>query len=261
MTGTPIQNTIEDLGSLVSFLRVGPFDEAYTFRLNFVQSHATEETHTWQRLRRLVKAISLRRTKASVGKELDLPPRKEYIEPITLDGDEQAFYNLMKKRFALAMSHRQSSMNCFQLMLRLRQICNHGVALLPAAERDWMLNAATYAPEFASLSLICENCGATVLDENDSKILSCFHQICSSCLGRARSHPELTSNVQICPLCFPGASDIGHEAEFAATHPEEPLPIVLPKSYNPSSKVKALLRNLATEKRTAQEARQHPPKR
>ncbi|KAH9209574.1 SNF2 family N-terminal domain-containing protein [Leptodontidium sp. 2 PMI_412] len=260
LTGTPIQNTIEDLGSLVSFLRVAPFDEAYTFRTYFMQSYATGETHKWKRLRMLVKAISLRRTKVSVGEELDLPPREERIESVILDDDEQAFYNLMKKRFASAMPHLQSSMNCFQLILRLRQICNHGLALLPEAERDWMLNAAIYAPEFAPLPLVCENCGATVLDENGSEVLPCFHQVCSTCLGRARSHSELTNNGQICPLCCSVAGDMDHEAVFATIRSREPSPTAVPESCNPSSKVKALLRNLTMDKRMAQDAGQHPPK-
>jgi SNF2 family DNA or RNA helicase len=226
-----------------------------------VQSYATGETHKWKRLRKLVKAISLRRTKKSVGEELGLPPRKEYIERIILDDDEQGFYNLMKKRFASALFHHQSSMNRFQLILRLRQICNHGIALLPEAERDWMLNAAIYAPDFAPLSLVCENCGATVLDENDSEVLPCFHQVCSACLGRARSHSEPTNNGQICPLCCSVSDDMDHEAVLAKVRLEEPAPNAVPESCNPSSKVKALLRHLTVEKRIAQDARQHPPKR
>jgi hypothetical protein len=159
------------------------------------------------------------------------------------------------------MSHRQSSMNCFQLILRLRQICNHGIALLPEAERDWMLNAAIYAPEFAPLPLVCENCGATDLDENGTEVLPCFHQVCSACLGRARSHLELTSHGQICPLCCSVASDMDHETVFATIRSGEPSPTAVPESCNPSSKVKALLQNLTMDKQMAQDARQHPLKR
>jgi SNF2 family DNA or RNA helicase len=260
LTGTPIQNTIEDLGSLVSFLRVAPFDEAYTFRSLFVQSYSTGETSRWKRLRALVRAISLRRTKAYVGKELDLPPRKEYVEPVSLDPHEQAFYNLMKKGFASAISHYQSSRNCFQLILRLRQICNHGIALLPEAERDWMQKASIYAPEVASVSLRCENCDTTVADESDCEILSCFHQICLACL-QARGSSGQTCDDPICPICCSSTDNMDPKPVDTTLPPEAPSPIPGPGDYSPSSKVKALLRNLAIDKLSAQSSGKDPPKR
>ena len=227
-----------------------------------MQPYATGGTYNLKRLRLLVKAISLRRTQAAVGEELDLPVRQEYIEEIILDGEERAFYSLMKKRFASAMASRQSSMNLFQLILRLRQICNHGIALLPADERDWMRNAAIYAPEFAEpLPLVCENCGDNVSDENGSEVLACFHQVCSACLGRARSNSESTSTGQLCPLCCSITDDVDQEAAIAISSSEELSPMVVLESCNPSSKVKALLQNLILDKRMAQDTGQQPPKR
>ena len=225
-----------------------------------MQDQATGQNRRWDLLRSLVQAVSLRRTKASVGEELNLPGREEHIEYVSLDSEERHFYNLMKRCFATAVTSAQPSISCFQLILRLRQICNHGVALLPEAERIWLQNASIYS-DFIPLSAICENCSTTLPGSAFEEDPACFHQICKFCIQQAKEDLGAAGDETPCPVC--GAALLSTTNARA----DEPLPTITPKhevlmeNYSPSSKVKALIRNLIADKSAAQGLREDPPKR
>jgi len=260
LTGTPIQNSIDDFGSLVAFLRITPFDEAWTFQTLFGQSSAVGGSQNWERLRSLVKAVSLRRTKASVGEELKLPVHQEMVEEVFLDDEEKRYYDLMKTCFERAISSLGSSMNCFQLILRLRQLCNHGIALLPEADQVWLQTAALYA-EFRPLSTKCEYCGSTLENLNDEDALPCFHQICERCLNLVGRDLEPTGADKLCPLCNSTSIETGDNGYDEVEPSSSSTTTPLTDNYHPSSKVKALVRNLARDKVATQAAGLDIPKR
>lgn len=98
----------------------------------------------------LVKGTCLRRTKESVGDALDLPPRSEEIEFVTLYPQDQALYDFFKNRAAdlasgvttsgLAAATRTPSQSASVLTLLnfLRLTCDHGQQILPeSALKMW----------------------------------------------------------------------------------------------------------------------------
>ncbi|XP_012518520.1 PREDICTED: transcription termination factor 2 [Propithecus coquereli] len=103
VTGTPIQNNLLDMYSLLKFLRCSPFDE-----FNLWRSQVDNGSKKGgERLSVLTKSLLLRRTKDqldSTGKPLViLPQRKFQLHHLKLSEDEETVYNVFfaKSRSAL----------------------------------------------------------------------------------------------------------------------------------------------------------------
>ncbi|KAF2179187.1 hypothetical protein K469DRAFT_597047 [Zopfia rhizophila CBS 207.26] len=234
ITATPIQNLVEDLGTLVEFLRVWPFDSPFHFRQNFVIPINDGDSHGWQRLRSLVEAISLRRTKDIV--ELTLPAREEIIQSVELDTEENEIYRLFTRSCVSAIETRGSARSCFQNILRLRQICNHGRDLLPPDTRRWLDSVMSTDDNSGTPGQSCENCDGAIQDSDSEmdELLGCFHQICKACFEAAQDGDS--PGEPFCPLC----SESGCEDK----KDRDACDIDSDTSYRPSSKVRALLENL-----------------
>ncbi|KAL2771959.1 transcription termination factor 2 [Daubentonia madagascariensis] len=105
VTGTPIQNNLLDMYSLLKFLRCSPFDE-----FNLWRSQVDNGSKKGgERLSILTKSLLLRRTKDqldSTGKPLVvLPQRKLQLHHLKLSEDEETVYNVF---FARSRSALQS---------------------------------------------------------------------------------------------------------------------------------------------------------
>ncbi|PYH38328.1 DEAD/DEAH box helicase [Aspergillus neoniger CBS 115656] len=151
LTGTPIQNRLDDYGALLSFLRVTPFEGqsgrkafAHWVRIPIHESHGF--SIGLQRLKKLINATCLRRTKRHVHGQNNIPDRTEKEHFIDLESSERQLYDFFKSRaLALAMSSRvdesgnDPSWNTMLSVINvLRLICNHGERLLkPPAVQLW----------------------------------------------------------------------------------------------------------------------------
>ncbi|KAM9242890.1 transcription termination factor 2 [Dugong dugon] len=105
VTGTPIQNNLLDMYSLLKFIRCSPFDE-----FNLWKSQVDNGSKKGgERLSILTKSLLLRRTKEqldSTGKPLVmLPLRKFQLHKLKLSEDEETVYNVL---FARSRSALQS---------------------------------------------------------------------------------------------------------------------------------------------------------
>lgn len=241
LTGTPIHNRLDDLGALVTFLRVDPFDDPGVFRDTFLAPINDGHSAGWERFRLLIKAIALRRTKTNLNAEINLPPRQEKTHEVHLDNEEKAVYDLVKRYFMRIVDSNGSTMNAFQLILRLRQICNHK-DLLPQHMQTWLSEALEFGdsdiPQLQTQLQSCEACGIALDDEASSCVLSCFHQICRECLqNRDSPNGDFDS---LCPLC-----DTNHRRKARETSTSLTIaPKLGLTHYRSSSKIKALLHNL-----------------
>ncbi|KAF2494437.1 hypothetical protein BU16DRAFT_562094 [Lophium mytilinum] len=237
LTGTPIQNNIEDLGALVQFLRVAPFDTPASFKNIFLTPIIKEQADGWMKLTSLIRAISLRRTKESERINLQLSKVNEALQLVKLDAREETIYNTIKRSFSLGIESSRLNDSVLQTILRLRQVCNHGSDLLPIAIQNWLdcaLKSADIPPGDILRIQPCECCDDIMEIENDFEhLLLCLHSICSRCLMNTRD--EYQPDVKICPICSNHSSQ-GHIREKSMTNTS---------TYTPSSKVKALLQNLA----------------
>ncbi|GAA6089582.1 transcription termination factor 2 [Tachysurus ichikawai] len=105
VTGTPIQNNLLDMYSLLKFLRCSPFDEYKLWKAQVDNG----SKRGGERLNLLTRSLLLRRTKDqldSTGKPLvSLPDRSCKVHRIKLSEDEQSVYNVV---FAQSRSTLQS---------------------------------------------------------------------------------------------------------------------------------------------------------
>jgi superfamily II DNA or RNA helicase len=139
MTGTPIENRLEELWSLFEFLNPGMLGSASGFselvRLTEMEdSVAGAASVQRDLLARALRPVILRRTKEQVAR--DLPPRTEQTLGVVLQGEQREFYDALLasyRRSVLEQVDRfgigRSGMHILEALLRLRQAaCHPGLA-------------------------------------------------------------------------------------------------------------------------------------
>ncbi|KAG9000040.1 hypothetical protein FRB90_011885, partial [Tulasnella sp. 427] len=146
LTGTPIQNSVEELFSLLHFLQIRPLNDWDTFKTQIANPiKAGRSAVPMKRLHVVLSAIMLRRTKNQVvnGKPiLSLPDRTVAMVECDFDQDEQEFYNALVERTDLTLNKfaRSGLSNNFTsvlvLLLRLRQACCHPELCMKNVKND-----------------------------------------------------------------------------------------------------------------------------
>ncbi|KAG8961732.1 hypothetical protein FRC00_011446 [Tulasnella sp. 408] len=146
LTGTPIQNSVEELFSLLHFLQVRPLNDWDTFKAQIANPiKAGRSAVPMKRLHVVLSAIMLRRTKTQVvnGKPiLSLPDRTVNMVECEFDQDEQEFYNALVERTDLTLNKFAKSgltnkfTSVLVLLLRLRQACCHPELCMKNVKND-----------------------------------------------------------------------------------------------------------------------------
>ncbi|RFU29395.1 hypothetical protein B7463_g6915, partial [Scytalidium lignicola] len=130
MSGTPIQNKLTDLASILEFLRVHPFSDVATFKSDISDPWHRGEPDGILRLKNLVNMVALCRPQTV----LNLPPRKNKVKFLEFSSAERNMYNAAKSKTAEVFKNQLTGqvesvayLNCLKWLNRLRSICNHGV--------------------------------------------------------------------------------------------------------------------------------------
>jgi SNF2 family DNA or RNA helicase len=250
---------MEDFGYLLSFIRVQPFDDPAFFRRQ-ITPLARQDPDAIDKLRALVHRTSLRRTKDSVSAQLNLPNRVDHTETITLSEYERKLYDFTREHARKLLDKQNREGRCYgsmhQVILRLRQICNHGVDLFPTYLRSKWKGIIDVLDRNAYLDLdefMCEACGRQIPEEETRQLpsrLVCPHVLCTQCSdskaasGKSKKPPSQKRGSTYCPLCFPCDS-----LPDSAPTQQGVQPKLQSVNYQPSSKVVALLKNLSTSSR------------
>jgi superfamily II DNA or RNA helicase len=97
LTGTPIENYLDELWSLMNFLNPGLLGSREAFQKRFaIPIERDRDAHARQALRTLIRPFLLRRTKAAVLSEL--PPRTEQTITVEMSEPERIFYEALRQR-------------------------------------------------------------------------------------------------------------------------------------------------------------------
>jgi superfamily II DNA or RNA helicase len=127
LTGTPVENYLDELWSLFNFVNPGVLGSREGFQKRFARPiERDKDPHARQALRALIRPFLLRRTKAAVLNEL--PPRTEQTLTVEMTEAERAFYEALRQRSleriaALDAPEGRRKIQILAEITRLRRAC------------------------------------------------------------------------------------------------------------------------------------------
>lgn len=213
LTGTPIQNTLEDLGSLTSFLRVPLLEEATQFKRYITAPIELAKGDTgvgYQNLQKLLQSICLRRTKHILP-----TARCTDIERLLhLDHDEREDYTRIARICREALQRAvnghdvgKAHQTVLETLLSLRLYCNlgrnfgqSGDALASEREDPEVIFSLLEQGNVAACAYCDSDITAIMTTEGDEEafLTVCRKLICSGCALQWKT--DFTRDVK-CPSC------------------------------------------------------------
>ncbi|KAK6046945.1 protein, SNF2 family [Cooperia oncophora] len=122
LTGTPLQNNLEELFHLLNFLAPDRFFDLESFTLEFAEISKEDQI---QKLHSLLGPHMLRRLKADVL--TGMPSKSELIVRVELSSLQKKYYkNILTRNFdALNVKNGGSQMSLINIIMELKKCCNH----------------------------------------------------------------------------------------------------------------------------------------
>jgi len=131
LTGTPIENSLQDLWSQLNFVNNGLLGSLSFFKENFIDEiEKNKNKQTIEKLQKIILPFILRRTKSEVAK--DLPSLTEQVIYCEMSEEQRKLYEEEKSKIRNKMLElidlnltRKSGIWIIKAMSQLRQLANH----------------------------------------------------------------------------------------------------------------------------------------
>ena len=137
LSGTPVENRLEELWSVMNFANPGLLGKKSSFSERYVGPISVGEVGAGERLRSKIRPFVLRRMKRDVVPEL--PPRTDSVLNVELDATERGVYDAVraatKQEVTARLGHGDSVLAALEALLRLRQAACHS-GLVPGQTAD-----------------------------------------------------------------------------------------------------------------------------
>ncbi|KAI5059132.1 hypothetical protein GOP47_0025451 [Adiantum capillus-veneris] len=202
LSGTPIQNTIDDLYSYFRFLKYEPYSVYKHFRSGIKDLITRDPAYGYRNLQLVLRKVLLRRTKQSqIDGEpiITIPDKLVALEQVDFTPEERTFYSTLEtqsreqfKMYAEAGTVQSNYVNILWMLLRLRQACNHPRLVKGGhsdiAERSNVECARKLSMEkrMILLSILERNSDACSICSDvpeDAVVTMCSHVFCRQCLS------------------------------------------------------------------------------
>lgn len=166
LTGTPVENRVEELWSQFHFLNRGLLGGRASFKKRYERTIAGGDQAAVDRLREKIRPFVMRRLKKDVAKEL--PPRTDVVLRCELGKEERRAYDAIRasthEEVVKMLGQGGGVMKALEALLRLRQAaCHRG--LLPGA-------SAEVSGMSSKVSLLMETLDQVVAEGHRSLIFS-----------------------------------------------------------------------------------------
>jgi superfamily II DNA or RNA helicase len=137
LSGTPLENRLEELWSLMHFTNPGLLGGRRQFEERMARPITEGNAEASERLRKRIRPFVLRRLKREVAPEL--PPRTESVMHVSLDERERSVYDAVmaatRKEVVALLNEGGSVLKALEALLRLRQAACHP-ALVPGQQAN-----------------------------------------------------------------------------------------------------------------------------
>ncbi|XP_031284842.1 helicase-like transcription factor CHR28 [Pistacia vera] len=217
LSGTPIQNAIDDLYSYFRFLRYDPYAAYKSFYNTIKIPISRNSLHGYMKLQVVLKAIMLRRTKETkIDNEpiINLPPKSTYLKKVDFSTEEWGFYRKLEsdshkkfKAYADAGTVNQNYANILLMLLRLRQACDHpllvkgynfdsvgkfSVEMAKRLPRDMLIDLLSRLETSSAICCVCSD------PPEDSVVTMCGHVFCYQCVSEYTTGDDNTCPAPKC---------------------------------------------------------------
>ncbi|KAL0903158.1 hypothetical protein M5K25_027515 [Dendrobium thyrsiflorum] len=167
ITGTPLQNNLHELWSLLNFLLPEIFSSAETFDDWFQISGENDQQEVVQQLHKVLRPFLLRRLKSDVEK--GLPPKKETILKVGMSQMQKNYYRALLQKDLDVINAGGERKRLLNIAMQLRKCCNH----------PYLFQGAEPGPPYTTGDHLITNAGKMVLldkllpklKERDSRVL------------------------------------------------------------------------------------------
>ncbi|MEH2076524.1 MAG: DEAD/DEAH box helicase [Nostoc sp.] len=137
LTGTPVENRLQELWSILDFLNPGYLGNKQFFQRRFAMPiEKYGDTASLGQLRSLVQPFILRRLKSDRDIIQDLPDKQEMTVFCGLTGDQAALYQQVVEQSLADIESAEGLQRrgmILALLIKLKQICNHPAQYLKEA--------------------------------------------------------------------------------------------------------------------------------
>ncbi|CDO99602.1 unnamed protein product [Coffea canephora] len=213
LSGTPMQNAIDDLYSYFRFLKYDPYWIYKEFCTGIKAPINDNPSNGYKKLQAVLRTIMLRRTKGTIldGEPIiNLPPKTIKLCKVDFTQQERDFYCRLEAdsraqfaEYAAAGTVKQNYVNILLMLLRLRQACDHPLLVKGFASGSNSISSLDMAkklPHEKQIHLL--NCFETSLaicglcsdPPEDAVITSCGHVFCNQCICE-----HLSGDDTLCP--------------------------------------------------------------
>lgn len=144
LTGTPLQNNLEELFHLLNFLNKNKFNDLAEFQSEFADVAKEEQV---KRLHEMLGPHMLRRLKADVLK--NMPSKSEFIVRVELSPLQKKYYKYILTKNFEALNPKTGGGACslLNIMMDLKKCCNHPYLFTAASEEAPLGPGGGYAIE------------------------------------------------------------------------------------------------------------------